>query len=345
MIRCDVLDRVSSLREQFHTELKQASMGKDVEQLKTKYLGKKGPVQELMLHLRNVPATMRPELGKEINTLKEDIARLCDEALDGYMQLELAKQLAEEKIDVTLPGRRRNLGRKHPITHMLDEIIDIFHGMGFSVQDGPNIDNDFYNFEGLNFPPDHPARDMQDTFYLSSEYLLRTHTSNTQLRAMQTHKPPIRIIAPGKCFRNETISSRSHVFFHQVEGLYIDKGVTFADLLATMDEFYSKLFKKHIQTRFRPSYFPFVEPGLEVDIACTSCEGKGCRLCKYSGWLEVVGAGMVHPNVLRNGGIDPEIYSGYAWGFGIERMAMLRYGIKDIRQFTENDQFFLSQFA
>jgi phenylalanyl-tRNA synthetase alpha chain len=340
-----VLDRVSTLREQFHTELKAVSMGKDVEQLKVKYLGKKGPIQELMLHLRDVPSDKRPAVGKEINTLKEHIAQLCEEALQGYAQLEQARRLEQEKIDITLPGRKHYIGRKHPITLMIDEIIEIFSGMGFSVQDGPNIETDYYNFEGLNFPPDHPARDMQDTFYISPKVLLRTHTSNTQVHVMETHQPPIRIIAPGKCFRNETISSRSHVFFHQVEGLYIDKGVTFADLLATMHEFYNKLFKKPVQTRFRPSYFPFVEPGLEVDISCTSCDGKGCRLCKHTGWLEVVGAGMVHPNVLRNGGIDPEVYSGYAWGFGIERMTMLRYGIKDIRQFTENDQFFLSQFS
>ena len=337
-------DRLTALRNQFHEELKQVSLGKQVEQLKVKYLGKKGPIQELMLHLRAAPADVRPEWGKEINTLKEYISTLCDQALLSYTKLEQAQQLANEKIDVTLPGRQRYAGRKHPIHQLLDEIIHIFNGMGFSVQDGPHIDSDYYNFEGLNFPKDHPARDMQDTFYLSAHHLLRTHTSSTQLRVMEKHTPPIRIIVPGKCFRNETISSRSHVFFHQVEGLYIDKGVSFADLLSTIDTFYTLLFQQSIRTRFRPSYFPFVEPGLEVDISCTSCDAKGCRLCKYTGWLEVVGAGMIHPNVLRNGGIDPEIYSGYAWGFGIERMAMLRYGIKDIRQFTENDLFFLSQF-
>lgn len=339
-----MLERVSLLKNQFHDELKQVSIGKDVELLRVKYLGKRGPVQELMLHLKEQPKEKRPELGKEINELKEYIAHLCDQAQAGYAQLEQAQILSQEKIDVTLPGRKNYLGRKHPVNQLLDEVISIFQGMGFTVQEGPNIDNDYYNFEGLNFPPDHPARDMQDTFYISQDYLLRTHTSNAQLRVMETHTPPIRIIIPGKCFRNETISSRSHVFFHQVEGLYIDKHVTFADLLSTMHEFYNKLFKKAIRTRFRPSYFPFVEPGLEVDIHCTACDGQGCRLCKYTGWLEVVGAGMVHPNVLRNGGIDPEQYSGYAWGFGIERMTMLRYGIKDIRQFTENDQFFLSQF-
>jgi len=340
-----VLERVSSLKQQFQSELKQVTLSKDVEQLKVKYLGKKGPIQDLMLQLRDVSADVRPQLGKEINELKESISQLCEQAIETFFLVELSQRLSEETIDISEPGRRHYLGRKHPINAMLDEIIEIFIGMGFSVQEGPNLDNDFYNFEGLNFPPDHPARDMQDTFYISPENLLRTHTSTAQLKVMEANTPPIRIIAPGRCFRNETISSRSHVFFHQVEGLYINKGVSFADLMATMEEFWSKLFKGPVKTRFRPSYFPFVEPGLEVDIGCTNCHGSGCRLCKHTGWLEVVGAGMVHPNVLKNGGIDPEIYSGYAWGFGIERLAMLRYGMKDIRQFSENNLYFLEQFS
>lgn len=338
-------NRLSSLRKQFLNDLEGAAKGKDVELLKVKYLGKKGPVQALMLHLAQAPQHERPSLGKEINALKEEIATLCEKALEAFLQLECAVRFKEEAIDITLPAKRRYLGRMHPISLMLEECIDIFVELGFSIQDGPNIDTDYYNFEGLNFPPDHPAREMQDTFYLSKEFLLRTHTSNTELRVMQAHSPPLRVIVPGKCFRNETVSSRSHVFFHQIEGLYIDKAVSFSDLLATMNAFFDKLFKKEVKTRFRPSYFPFVEPGLEVDISCTACTGSGCRLCKHTGWLEVVGAGMMHPNVLQNGGIDPEIYSGFAWGFGIERMAMLRYGIKDIRQFSENDQFFLAQFA
>ena len=238
-----MLERVSSLKQQFQSELNQVTLSKDVEQLKVKYLGKKGPIQEMMLQLRDVSADIRPQLGKEINELKENIAQLCEQALESFFLVEQTKRLSEEKIDTTLPGRHPHLGRKHPINAMLDEIIEIFASMGFSVQEGPNIDNDYYNFEGLNFPPDHPARDMQDTFYISPENLLRTHTSTAQLKIMESHKPPIRIIAPGRCFRNETISSRSHVFFHQVEGLYIDKGVSFADLMATMEEFWGKLFK------------------------------------------------------------------------------------------------------
>lgn len=336
---------VSSLRKQFQNEISQVQHSKEVEQLKVRYLGKKGPIQELMQHLRDASPEMRPVIGQQINALKEEISRLCEQALESFSQVEQAQQLAHEKIDITLPGRCSYLGREHPLTQVMKETIDILIGMGFSVQYGPDIDTDYYNYEGLNFPPDHPARDMQDTFYITKDTLLRSHTSNTQLRVMENHKPPIRIIAPGNAYRNETISSRSHVFFHQLEGLYIDKGVSFADLFATMDELWCKLFHTHVQTRFRPSYFPFVEPGLEVDIACTACHGKGCRLCKHTGWLEVAGAGMVHPEVLKNGGIDPEKYSGYAWGMGFERMAMLKYGIQDIRMFTENDLRFLEQFA
>lgn len=337
-------EKISLLRKQFQDDLEKLQTTKDADLLQTRYLGKKGPVQELMMSLRDCTPEDRPQMGKVINELKEEIAALCAQAIEGLTQSEQAKRIEEEKIDVTLPGRKRFLGRKHPLNIVRDEIIQILSEMGFSVQYGPDMDSDYYNYEGLNFPPDHPARDMQDTFYISKDLLLRSHTSNTQLRVMESHRPPIRIIAPGTVYRNETISARSHVFFHQVEGLYVDEDVSFSDLLATMDEFLNKLFKTKVETRYRPSYFPFVEPGMEVDIQCTSCNGAGCRLCKHTGWLEILGAGMVHPEVLKNGGIDPEVYSGFAWGMGIERLAMLRYGMKDIRQFTENDQRFLSQF-
>jgi phenylalanyl-tRNA synthetase alpha chain len=340
-----VRDTISSIQKQFQSDLSQIKNSKDVELLKVKYLGKKGLIQHIMQQLKEVSKDLRPQIGKEINDLKEEILKLCQNGLESFLNVEQTKRLTEEKIDVTIPGRKRFIGRRHPLQVTLDKVIDLFCNMGFSVQYGPDIDNDYYNYEGLNFPPDHPARDMQDTFYITKDLLLRSHTSNTQLRVMQENTPPIRIIAPGTVYRNETISSRSHVFFHQVEGLYIDRKVTFADLLATMDEFWKKLFGLSIQTRFRPSYFPFVEPGLEVDIACTSCKAEGCRLCKHTGWLEVAGAGMVHPQVLKNANIDPEEYSGYAWGMGIERVAMLLYGVKDIRLFTENNLRFLNQFA
>ncbi len=337
-------DQVRSLKNSFRADLKAVKDTKDIEQLKVKYLGRKGPVQDLMVSLRNVTPEERPRIGKVINALKDEIAHLCEQAALSFAQVEETKRLEKEKIDVTLPGKKGYLGRQHPIRIMLNEVIDTFIGMGFSVQYGPEIDSDWYNFEGLNYPSDHPARDMQDTFYVSEHFLLRSQTSNVQLRAMEGHNPPIRIIAPGTVFRNENISARSHVFFHQVEGMYIDEGVSFGDLFTTMEEFWSKLFKKSIEARFRPSYFPFVEPGMEVDLKCTACEGKGCRLCKQSGWLAVCGAGLIHPEVLKNGGIDPHKYSGYAWGLGIERLAMLRYGISDIRMFTENDMRLLAQF-
>jgi phenylalanyl-tRNA synthetase alpha chain len=335
--------RISALRKQFQDDLKQIQNARDAEGLKVKYLGKKGPVQDLMQFLKEAASHERPAFGQMINALKEELSQICAETLSLYEKKEEKEKLSSERIDVTLPGRSPFLGRKHPVSLVMEEMLEILSGMGFSVQYGPDIDSDYYNYEGLNFPADHPARDMQDTFYIDKTTLLRSHTSNTQLRVMERHAPPLRIVAPGTVYRNETISSRSHVFFHQIEGLYIDEGVSFADLLATLEEFWSKFYKTRVKMRVRPSYFPFVEPGLEVDIACVSCGARGCRLCKHSGWLEVCGAGMVHPEVLKNGGIDPEKYSGYAWGLGIERAAMLRYGIDDIRMFTDNDFRLLKQ--
>lgn len=336
---------IDAIWKEFAADLSKAVSTTDVEGLKVKYLGKKGPIQNLMKSLKDAAAEERPSLGKVINDLKEEISRQIASTENELIAKEEASKLANEKIDITLPGRRRFAGRKHVITQALDDMLDIFIGMGFSVQYGPDIDTDYYNFEALNFPPDHPARDMQDTFYIAPNILLRTHTSNIQARIMESHKPPIRIVAPGKVYRNETITARSHVFFHQIEGFYVDQNVTMADLFSTLDEFLKKLFRKEVETRFRPSYFPFVEPGVEVDVGCLSCEGKGCQLCKYTGWLEILGAGMIHPEVLKNGGVDPEIYTGFAWGMGVERLTMLKYGIKDIRYFTENDMRFLKQFT
>lgn len=337
-------DHISTLRQEFRSQIEKASTSSELEILKVKYLGKKGPIQDLMKGLKDVSAEERPAFGKSINDLKVEITDAIAEKLTRLILLEEEDRLSHETIDITLPGRRGFAGRKHILTQTLDHVLEILIGMGFTVQYGPDIDTDYYNFEALNFPADHPARDMQDTFYISKDILLRTHTSNIQTRVMESTRPPIRIIAPGRAYRNEAISARSHVFFHQVEGLYIDESVTFADLMSTLDDFLSKLFYPGIETRFRPSYFPFVEPGLEVDVSCLNCKGKGCALCKHTGWLEIGGAGMVHPEVLKNGGIDPEIYSGFAWGMGIERLAMLRHGIKDIRSFTENDLRFLDQF-
>jgi phenylalanyl-tRNA synthetase alpha chain len=337
-------ETIGQLRLDFLKELNAISLSKDLENLKVKYLGKKGPVQALMLELKNCSAEERPQLGKLINDLKEELSSHCENSLDRLKEQEMQARFEAERLDGTFPGRVSYLGRLHPITQTLNRAIDILSGMGFSVRLGPNLDTDYYNFGGLNFASDHPARDMQDTFYISSEWLLRTHTSNVQVHTMEEFAPPLRVIAPGRCYRNETVSARSHVFFHQIEGFYIDRGVTFADLFATMEQFWSELLGERVDLRFRPSYFPFVEPGLEVDVRCTGCRGKGCRLCKHTGWLEVCGAGMIHPNVLKKGNIDPEEFTGYAWGMGIERPAILMHEISDIRLFTQNDVRFLSQF-
>jgi len=335
---------IVKLRGEFESEKTTVLSTADLENLKVKYLGKKGPIQNLMKDLKDVVPEKRPEAGKMINDLKVEISNAIEAKEKELIEHEEAKQLIAEKVDITLPGRTKPSGGKHIVNQVLDQMLDTLIGMGFSVQYGPDIDSDYYNFEALNFPQDHPARDMQDTFYINSNMLLRTHTSNIQARIMESQKPPIRIVAPGRAYRNETISARSHVFFHQIELFYVDKGVSFADLKATLNEFLSKTFHREIETRYRPSYFPFVEPGLEVDIRCLNCNGSGCNLCKHTGWLEIAGAGMIHPEVLKNGDIDPEDYSGFAWGLGVERITMLKTGIKDIRMFTENDVRVLKQF-
>jgi phenylalanyl-tRNA synthetase alpha chain len=336
--------KIKNIRGVFLEDLKKAKNSRDLEDLKVKYLGKKGKLQNLMRDLKDCSKEEKPIFGKLINDLKQEITKHFEATLEAFIESERTKELEEGKIDIALPGRKRFMGNLHPITKMMEKMLDVLVGMGFSVQYGPDVESDYYNFESLNFETDHPARDMQDTFYLTSDILLRTHTSNVQGRVMEKNTPPIRVVAPGRCFRNETVSARSHVFFHQIEGFYVDENVSFADLFATMDEFWAKVFKHKVETRYRPSYFPFVEPGMEGDIACIICEGEGCRICKQSGWLEVFGAGMIHPNVLEASKIDSEKYVGYAWGLGIERLAMLYYGIKDIRMFTENDMRFLNQF-
>lgn len=338
------MQRIDEIRSAFQQDLSQAKSSLDIEALKVKYLGRKGPIQQAMQGLKEATAEERPLLGKQINDLKVALTSSCEEAEARFYQQELGGRLIEETLDVTLPGRRSNRGNKHLITHMLDTILDSLVEIGFSVQYGPDIESDYYNFEALNFAEDHPARDMQDTFFIGDDIVLRTHTSNVQARVMEMTKPPIRIVAPGKVYRNEAVTARSHVFFHQVEAMYIDKGVSFTHLLGTLENFLHRIFGKGTVIRYRPSYFPFVEPGMEVDIRCSLCEGKGCSMCKQSGWLEVLGAGMVHPEVLKNGGIDPEEYSGFAWGLGVERFANIKYGVSDIRLFTENDLRFLQQF-
>lgn len=337
-------DQLCDLKRTFSQELSNVQCIKELDILRVKYLGKHGSIPALMEELRHSLPDERPEIGRSINDLKRDILVAIDSRDQVLRREELTLRLLQEREDVTLPGRPSFMGRKHPLTQMLDKVIAILIGMGFSVQYGPEIEFEYYNYGGLNYPPDHPARDMQDTFYITSDILLRSHTTSIQQHIMENNAPPFRILSPGKCYRNETISARSHVLFHQIDVLYIDKGVTFVDLLATIEEFYTKIFCQRVEMRVRPSYFPFVEPGIEIDIWCTNCAGEGCPFCKHTGWVEVCGAGMVHPEVLKNGGIDPEIYSGYAWGGGIERLFMLLHRMDDIRLFTENDMRFLSQF-
>ncbi len=338
-------DQLEQIRSQFSSDLSSICSTQELESLRITYFGKKGLFTSFMLLLREAPEKERPRLGKLINDVKQTLLVHLENTRLRLVAEELHSQLVAEQLDETLPGKRSFLGVEHPVQKLLNRAVDIFSSLGFSVALGPDLDTDYYNFEGLNFAEDHPARDMQDTFYFPGGYLLRTHTSNVQVHFMQDHTPPIRVIAPGKCFRNETVSGRSHVFFHQIEGFYIDKQANFASLFSIMRAFCRQLFSSDIKVRFRPSYFPFVEPGIEVDIACLQCQSKGCKLCKETGWLEVAGAGMIHPNVLSKSKIDPEKYTGYAWGIGVERLAMLIYGIDDIRIFSENNARLFEQVA
>lgn len=335
---------IERIHKDFHTELQGVRSLKELEPLKIKFLGKKGIIAEEMKHLRDVPAEEKPLIGKLINDLKNTLEHAIDETFTRMQHEEESIQLEKEFLDISLPGRRKSFASKHPVAQVIDEMVDILISMGFSVWESPEIEKDYYNFDVLNFAEDHPAKDMQDTFYLEPGVLLRTQTTNFQGHVLEKVQPPVRVICPGRVYRNEEVSSRSHVFFHQIDGLYVDQGVNFQDLILTLSEFVKRLFNKELKMRFRPSFFPFVEPGTEVDIGCLLCGGPGCAVCKYSGWLEILGAGMVHPQVLRNVGVDPEKYTGYAWGMGVERLALLRYGIPDIRLFAENDLRMLKQF-
>ncbi len=337
-------EQIDSLKKEFHKELKQALSTKVIEALRIHYLGKKGPVTALMQLLKDCSPEERPENGRWINDLKVEIDADLEKAFQKVSEKEILSQIEEEKIDISLPGRKSFLGRAHPISQAIDEMLEILISMGFSIYQSPEIESDYYNYGALNYPEDHPARDMQDTYYLDEKTVLRSHTTSFQQRVMEAYDLPIRMACPGKCYRNEEISTRSHVLFHQVDVMYINEGVTFGDLLSTLEEFYSKLFKEKVEIRVRASYFPFVEPGMEVDVRCTICKGKGCRVCKHSGWLEVCGAGMIHPEVLKAGGIDPAKYSGFAWGGGVERLFLMLRGVSDIRLFLQNDLRFLEQF-
>ncbi len=331
----------SDILAQAQSELTAAATPDQVEACRVKYLGKKGSVTALLKSLKDLDPEQRRVVGQQANELRVAIEQLLEQRL-----LAVGANGSRTKVtfDYTLPGKRYPTGKLHPITQTLNEIIDIFYGMGFRVAEGPEVETDYYNFGALNFPPDHPARDMQDTFYVGKDTLLRTHTSPIQIREFERSKPPVRIVAPGRTYRQEAISARSYCVFHQVEGFYVDYNVTFADLKGVLTAFAQTYFGSDVKMRFRPSFFPFTEPSAEVDISCFLCGGKGCRICKHEGWLEILGCGMIDPNVFKSVNYDPEVYSGYAFGMGIERIAMLRHQIDDIRLFFENDLRFLNQF-
>ena len=339
-------DKLEELREKIRKDLGEVKCVDDLKNIRVQYLGKKGALTEILRGLGSVAAEERPKVGKMVNEVRSKVeARIADQ-MKLLEARQLEEKMASEKIDVTLPGRKAAEGHLHPVTLTLREIKKVFMRMGFEVAEGPEIENDYFNFEALNLPKDHPARDMQDTFFIEKDpdILLRTHTSSIQVRTMEHQRPPIRVICPGRVFRNEAISYRAHCIFHQIEGLYIDEGVSFADLKQSILYFAKEVFGENATIRMRPSYFPFTEPSAEVDVSCNLCGGKGCNVCKGTGWLEIMGCGMVDPNVLEANGIDSKKYSGFAFGMGVERIAMLKYGVKDLRLYFENDVRFLHQF-
>ena len=322
----------------------QAKNSADCENIRVKYLGKKGKLTAILKSMGGLSPEERPIMGQLVNTVKAEVDAALSEMVQ-HMQAQAEEQkLKEETIDITMPAKSDKTGKLHPLNTVLNDMIDIFQSMGFDVVDGPEVETDHYNFECLNVPADHPARDMQDTFYLAENILLRTQTSAAQIRTMENRKPPIRVICPGRVFRADEVDATHSPVFHQIEGLVVDKGVTMCDLKGVLEQFAHEIYGPETKVKFRPSFFPFTEPSVEVDVTCSECGGKGCRVCKGSGWIEILGAGMVHPNVLRSCGIDPEEYSGFAFGIGLDRLTTTRYKISDIRLLFENDKRFLDQF-
>ncbi len=333
-------ETIEQVQLQFKQALAQASDRLSMEEVKNAFLGRKGKVAGLFSLMGEIPPEARKEAGRLLNNLKNELQALFDEKNQSFS----GAKANEQWVDYTMPGYSLPNGTRHPLTQAVDDMLSIFKRLGFDIAYGPEVETDWFNFESLNFPPNHPARDMQDTFYTEGGGVLRTHTSPVQTRYMSKHEPPVRIVAPGRVFRNEAISARSYCLFHQIEGLYIDKDITFADLKGTIELFCRMYYGKDVKIKFRTSYFPFTEPSAEIDVSCFLCGGKGCRVCKNTGWLEIMGCGMVDPNVLKAVNYDPEKYTGYAFGLGVERMVMMRLGINDIRLLFENDVEFLKQF-
>jgi phenylalanyl-tRNA synthetase alpha chain len=337
--------RVQEVLDRALAEVAGARSTSDLEQVRVRVLGRSGQLTTLLRSLGAVPAAERPKIGEQTNRAKAAVEAAIAVRLEALKAAERRLTLQADRPDLTLPGRRPAPGPVHPITRVTEEIIEVFEGLGFSVAEGPEVESDYYNFAALNFPDDHPARDMQDTFHIGPDTLLRTHTSPVQIRTMKAQRPPVRIICLGKVYRRDILDATHSPMFHQVEGLAVDKHITMADLKATLQLFAREMFGPKSTVRFRPSFFPFTEPSAEVDVRCFKCGGDGCRFCKDSGWLEILGSGMVHPNVLRNVGYDPEEVTGWAFGMGIDRIALLKYEIDDIRLFFDNDLRFLQQFA
>ena len=337
-------EKLEALRRQALEELEKLTLPKELEDFRVRVMGKKGPLTELLRGMGSLPAEERPKMGQLVNELRATLEAALKERESAVQAALKEKRLREERLDITLPGKKAEAGGLHPLNIVLADLIDIFQSMGFDIVDGPEVETDHYCFEALNLPQDHPARDMQDTFYNTDNILLRTQTSAAQVRIMEQRKPPIRIICPGRVYRADEVDATHSPVFHQVEGLVVDKGVTMCDLKGVLEQFAHEIYGPETKVRFRPSFFPFTEPSAEVDVTCSACGGKGCRVCKGEGWIEILGAGMVLPNVLRGCGIDPEIYSGFAFGIGLDRLTTTRYKISDIRLLFENDRRFLGQF-
>ncbi|MCX7708657.1 MAG: phenylalanine--tRNA ligase subunit alpha [Clostridia bacterium] len=337
-------EQLNGIQASAEKELATAQSIQELENLRVKYLGKKGELTSVLRGMGALSAEERPVIGQLANEVRVFIESRLDKAVKDLAGKERTLKLKQEIIDITMPGKKANFGRRHPLTQVVDEIKEVFLGMGYQIAEGPEVELDYFNFEAMNIPKNHPSRDVQDTFYIDDNVVLRTHTSPVQARVMKSQNPPIRVICPGRVYRSDEVDATHSPVFHQVEGLVVDKGVTMGDLVGTLQVFAKVLFGENTKIRLRPHHFPFTEPSAEVDVSCWGCGGSGCRICKGEGWVEILGAGMVSPKVLRECGIDPNVYSGFAFGLGVERVAMARFNIDDMRLFTENDVRFLKQF-
>ena len=337
-------EKIEEIKKQSIKEIENCTTQKELNELKVKYLGKKGELTTVLRGMGALAPEERPIIGSLVNQVRDKLNELFTEKEENFKKKELEKRLLTEKIDITEPSKKIELGSLHPITQIIKEVEEIFLGMGYKIADGPEVEKAIYNFDKLNTPPDHPARDIQDTFYITDDVVLRSQTSPVQARVMENQKPPIKIICPGAVYRSDSVDATHSPVFHQIEGLVVDKNISMTDLKGTLEMFAKKCLGENTKIRFRPHHFPFTEPSAEADVSCFVCGGKGCRVCKGEGWIELLGCGMVHPNVFKNCGIDPDVYTGFAFGFGVERIAMAKFGIEDMRLLYENDVRFLKQF-